>query len=408
MTASVIDIKTSAEGWNTPGVGGWTRLMLSIAPHMHRGSLTIQLPDGRRFRAAGHEPGRNATIVMKNERIAKRLLTGGNLSFAESYLDDDWSSPDLAELTEWACQNDRMDEIMMGKPWYRALRRIIFLFRSNTKSGSKRNISYHYDLGNDFYRQWLDPSMTYSAALYTKPGEQLEQAQANKYRRLVEVLNVQPDHQVLEIGSGWGGFACLAAKERGCTVHGITISKEQLEFAQRRAFEAGLNEKVTFELRDYRDLDRSYDRVASIEMFEAVGERYWPTYFGKLRDSLAPGGVAGLQVITIADKYFEAYRGTMDFIQRYVFPGGMLPSPSVLRQQTQNAGLIWQSEMCFGQHYADTLADWMRRFTAAWPTIQPLGFDDRFKRMWEYYLAYCEGGFRAGTIDVMQVALARD
>ena len=161
-------------------------------------------------------------------------------------------------------------------------------------------------------------------------------------------------------------------------------------------------------MRDYRDLDRSYDRVASIEMFEAVGERYWPTYFGKLRDSLAPGGVAGLQVITIADKYFEAYRGTMDFIQRYVFPGGMLPSPSVLRQQTQNAGLIWQSEMCFGQHYADTLADWMRRFTAAWPTIQPLGFDDRFKRMWEYYLAYCEGGFRAGTIDVMQVALARD
>lgn len=404
----VVDLRSQMDALSLPGLAPWTRLMLSLAPRAQHGSLTVLLPDHRAVRVTGAKPGRHATLELRSDRVARRLLTGGSLGFAESYLDGEWDSPDLAGLTEWACQNEDLDDTLAGKRWARVLRRIAFMLQANTRKGSRRNIAYHYDLGNAFYRLWLDPGMTYSSALYAHPGQELEAAQENKYRRLAEAADIRAGHRVLEIGCGWGGMASHLARERGASVHAITISREQYDYARQRVFEAGLADRVNIELRDYRDLTATYDRVVSVEMFEAVGESYWPTYFGKVRDSLKPDGVAGLQVITIADRFFEAYRGSMDFIQKYIFPGGMLPSPEVFRQRAGAAGLKVAEEFTFGEHYADTLATWRQRFAARWDEVAPLGFDERFRRMWTYYLAYCEGGFRAGTIDVMQVRLERN
>ena len=249
--------------------------------------------------------------------------------------------------------------------------------------------------------------MTYSSAVFEAPEQSLNEAQANKYRRLARLLDLKPEHEVLEIGCGWGGFACLAAQEFGCRVTGVTISQEQYAYAVERVRQAGLADRVTIELCDYRDVARRFDRICSIEMFEAVGEQYWPVFFAKLHDCLKPGGVAALQVITIADKYFEDYRRTMDFIQRYIFPGGMLPSPGALKRETAAAGLSWREEASFAPDYARTLAKWREDFRAHWPDIRAQGFDERFRRMWEFYLAYCEGGFTAKTIDVVQIALQR-
>jgi cyclopropane-fatty-acyl-phospholipid synthase len=302
---------------------------------------------------------------------------------------------------------DALQEKLTGNPVFRFVARLGHMLRRNSKSGSKRNIEYHYDLGNSFYRRWLDPTMTYSSARFAHKEQDLSSAQINKYRSLAEGIDLKPEHHLLEIGSGWGGFAEYAASEIGCRVTGITISKEQLAFARERMEKKGLGDKVDIRYQDYRDVDERFDRIASIEMFEAVGEQYWPAYFDKIRNCLKPGGKAGLQIITIADRSFAAYRRRADFIQRYIFPGGMLPSPSVLKQQVQRAGLTWAGNLEFGLDYAETLRQWRERFRAAWPDIQHQGFDERFRRMWEYYLAYCEAGFRSGNIDVTQVTLAR-
>ena len=277
----------------------------------------------------------------------------------------------------------------------------------NTKSGSKRNIMAHYDLGNSFYEKWLDRTMTYSSARFDDHDTDLASAQKHKYCTLAETMSLKPDETVLEIGSGWGGFAEYAAKDIGAYVTGVTISKAQLDFAQERIFREGLAEKVNFRLQDYRDLSGQYDKIASIEMFEAVGQEYWPAYFDKLRECLKPGGVAGLQIITIDDRYFDHYQARPDFIQRYVFPGGMLPSIPQLRKQIENAGLIWQDAFAFGQDYAKTLNVWTERFLDAWEAIAPLGFDEQFKKLWRFYLAYCEAGFRAKSTDVIQAAVMR-
>ena len=277
----------------------------------------------------------------------------------------------------------------------------------NSKTGSRRNIARHYDLGNAFYREWLDPTMTYSSAAFGHETETLEAAQARKYDLLLDRLDARPGDKVLEIGCGWGGFAEHAARTRGCKVTGITISRAQHDFARERIQRQGLNEQVEIRLQDYRDTRERFDRIASIEMFEAVGESYWPIFFETLRDRLVEGGRAAMQVITIADRHFDYYRGRPDFIQRYIFPGGMLPSPRAFTQESERAGLTVERMEGFGPCYARTLAEWNRRFQGAWHRLEPLGYDARFKRMWEYYLAYCEAGFRAGTIDVQRIQLAK-
>ena len=384
------------------------RLILQLATRLQIGSITLVLPDGRAFRRDGVEPGPNGILLIRNYRFGPRVMKGGNIAFGESYIDGDWDSPDPSSLVEMLSRNSKyIEDVMRSKGFYRLFQRVVHLLNRNTKSGSKRNIHAHYDLGNEFYSQWLDPSMTYSSARFEKPGEDLTHAQLNKYRSLARNIGLQQGHEVLEIGCGWGGFAEFAAGEVGCKVTGITISKEQLEFAQKRIFEKGLNEKVELRFQDYRDVDEKFDRIASIEMFEAVGEEYWPSYFQKVRDSLKDGGVAGLQIITISDDFFDNYRRGTDFIQRYVFPGGMLPSISALKSQVSNVGLVWDRADAFGQDYAATLGAWRDKFIAKWPVIKNMGFDDRFQRLWKCYLSYCEGGFRSGSIDVMQISLRR-
>ena len=288
---------------------------------------------------------------------------------------------------------------------------LVHRLRLNTRRRARKNVAYHYDLGNDFYRLWLDPTMTYSCGLFadtaaaTKPSAALEQAQRAKWDRLLSLIAPHPGSTLLEIGSGWGGFAIHAAQTYDCHVTGITLSAEQLAFAAERAREAGLADRVRFRLQDYRDVRDTFDYIASIEMFEAVGEAYWPHFFRQLRTCLRPGGRAGLQVITIDHGRFEVYRTRADFIQKYVFPGGMLPSPRAFEHEAATARLVMGTPDFFAASYAATLSCWLDSFDAARGQVAALGFDDRFIRMWRYYLAYCIAGFRNGMIDVMQVAL---
>ena len=306
------------------------------------------------------------------------------------------------------CVNhDLIQQMLSDKPLMRFVQIVRHWFNRNTRRQARRNIYAHYDIGNAFYSAWLDPSMTYSSALFEDHAQDSTAAQNNKYRRLAEAIDLQPGQKLLEIGCGWGGFAEYAAKTFGAKVVGLTISKEQRDFAQARIQNAGLGDKVEIRLQDYRDERDRYDRIASIEMIEAVGEQFWPKYFSQLRDRLLPGGLAGIQAITIQDSLFQTYRREVDFIQRYVFPGGMLPSPQVLKSLGERFGVPVIREHIFGQDYAKTLAIWRSNFRAAWPNLMPSGFDDRFRRLWEYYLAYCEAGFLSGNIDVRQVVFAK-
>jgi cyclopropane-fatty-acyl-phospholipid synthase len=384
------------------------RAVLNLAARAKQGSLDVTLWDGRNLRFAGGEPGPAASLTVHHPRMARRFVLGGQVAFAEAYMDGDWDTSDLAALLEFFLVNHEVvARHYDGGLLLRAMRRLWHWRRANTRTGSKRNIAHHYDLGNSFYERWLDPTMTYSSAVFGAPDQDLSAAQRNKYRLIAEKLAIAPGSDVLEIGCGWGGFATHIAREHDCRVTAITVSKAQYEYAAARVQREGLADKVQVRLTDYRDVDQRFDRIASIEMFEAVGERHWPVFFGKLRDCLADGGRASLQVITIADGFFDSYRRGVDFIQRYIFPGGMLPSPSALAAQARRAGLAIARQEFFAADYARTLAAWNQRFQAAWPELAPMGFDRRFKRMWEFYLAYCEAGFRRRSIDVTQVALVR-
>jgi len=388
----------SGEGQKSRGL--WAGFLARIGGRLQAGKLSVETPSGEKMVFGGKDPGPVAVMQIHRWRSLRRLLLGGDVGFAESYMDGDWSSPDLAALIEFAVRNENaLGSANWGMAPLRLLNRLRHLARANTKRGSRRNIAQHYDLGNEFYARWLDPSMTYSSAYYTG-NETLEEAQAAKITRAIHGLGLKGGESVLEIGCGWGAVAETLAGSYGSNVTGLTLSKEQRAYAEARLAKAGLSDRTEIALRDYRDEKGLYDRIVSIEMFEAVGEAHWPKFFEVVRERLARGGSAVLQIITIADERFETYRRAADFIQRYIFPGGMLPSPTMLREQITRAGLSLASLENFGVSYARTLAEWNRRFQRAWTDIAALGFDTRFKRMWEYYLAYCEAGFRAGTIDV--------
>lgn len=389
----------------TRGLPAKARLVLSAAVEMPLGTLSIRLPDGRAAKLGGNGPGPDAQLVLRNWKLPQRAFTGGTIGVAESYMDGDWESPDVTTFLELFLVNQETGEDLAGgSSWLlNTFQRIRHWLNDNTHRGSKRNITAHYDLGNAFYKEWLDPSMTYSSALFSAGANDLESAQTAKYRALASDTGIKPGETVLEIGCGWGGFAEFAAREIGCHVTGLTISNEQRDFALQRIQKAGLNDRVDIKLQDYRDENGTYDRITSIEMFEAVGERHWPTFFGKVKECLVAGGSAGLQIITINEEAFETYRKRPDFIQRYVFPGGMLPTPEILKSLGAEQGLSYLRERVFAQDYARTLAEWRQRFWSSWERIVPLGFDKRFRKLWEFYLHYCEAGFRTEYIDVRQV-----
>jgi cyclopropane-fatty-acyl-phospholipid synthase len=384
------------------------RLALGFGSRLRRGTLDVTLPDGRAIRLGGAEPGPAAAMTVTSYSFASRLLSGGDIGIAEAYLNGEWDTPDLTEFLYLFCVNHELIQAMLAdNPLMRLAQMVRHWFNRNTRQRARRNIYAHYDIGNAFYSAWLDPSMTYSSALFEDHTPDLATAQHNKYRRLAEAIDLQPGQRLLEIGCGWGGFAEYAAKTYDAHVVGLTISQQQCDFARRRIEAAGLSDKVDIRFQDYRDECGQYDRIVSIEMIEAVGEQFWPNYFSQLRDRLLPGGLAGIQAITIQDRFFQTYRREVDFIQRYVFPGGMLPSPQILKTLGERFGVPVIRERIFGQDYAKTLATWRSNFRAAWPDLTPMGFDDRFRRLWEYYLAYCEAGFRSGNIDVRQVVFAK-
>lgn len=375
-----------------------------IAGRIGRGRLDFVMPDGRRFRVAG-APGYVAELRVHDDDVFARLVREGDLGFCDAYIQGDWSTPDLQALLDLLQDdNDVLYDGFPGQILLRAYERMRHLMNANSKRGAKKNISHHYDLGNAFYRVWLDDTMTYSSALFRDGQESLERAQARKYASMVSEMGVGPGDHVLEIGCGWGGFAEHAARQ-GIRVTGLTISREQHDFAVERIARAGLSDLVQIKLQDYRDEVGRYDGIASIEMFEAVGEKYWPTYFNTLKRCLKPGAKATLQIITITESRFEAYRKGVDFIQKYIFPGGMLPSKSALRSEVARAGLAVRHQISFGDSYSLTLRRWFDMFNGGWDRIAPMGFDDRFRRMWNFYLTSCAAAFRSGNCDVVQMTV---
>jgi cyclopropane-fatty-acyl-phospholipid synthase len=357
---------------------------------------------------SGKRGGEQAHIRIHSWKCLLRLLVGGDLGFAEGFLAGEWSTPDLhlflsAAAPRSTCEAS-FERLRPPQPltWLRHA-----MLNRNTRRGSRRNIRAHYDLGNDFYRLWLDPSMTYSSAIYTSPYEMLAQAQQNKLDRVTGLLALNGGERVLEIGCGWGALARHLIERADCHVTGLTLSTEQLGHARQQLAERGLTGRSSLQLEDYRDAGGCYDRIVSIEMLEAVGEAYWPLFFDNLRQRLDVGGIAVLQVITIDESRFESYRRRPEFIQRYIFPGGMLPTIEIIEQLVSHSGLQLVSTEFFADSYARTLADWHDRFLDAWPSIEALGFDTRFKRMWEYYLAYCRLGFEIGALNVGLYKIAR-
>ena len=375
-----------------------TRQVFALLEGLRGGRLEVRLPDGAA--AVFGEGDAGVTLQVHDEAMFDRVLARGDIGLAEAYLDQQWDACDLSALLTLLARNrEALRRAVYGAWPSLLLARLRHACRRNSRAGSRRNIMAHYDLGNDFYQQWLDPSMSYSAAWFAHPDHSLQAAQQAKYQRILQRLHAAPGQHVLEIGCGWGGFA-RQALDSGLAVTGVTLSPAQLAWAIQRAPQAQLR------LQDYRALDGQFDHVVSIEMFEAVGERWWPEYFRTVARCLKPGGVAMVQSIVIDDALFARYRRGTDFIQQYVFPGGMLPSPSVFQAQAASQGLVLRDAFAFGHDYARTLAAWRVAFEANWPEIARQGFDDTFRRLWRFYLCYCEAGFVSGNIDVMQFELA--
>jgi len=387
------------------------RAVLKLLQRIESGLLDVQLPDGTQMRFGRAAPGQpQAALSLRSWSVCSAALKSGDIGFAESYIAGDWTSPDLAELLRLFIANrDAIESVIYGSFWGSLAYRVKHLLNRNSRHGSRKNIHAHYDIGNEFYRLWLDETMNYSSALFegdtTRPTAE---AQAAKVRRALDECGVKAGDRVLEIGCGWGALAEEAALRLGARVTGVTLSTEQLEFAQARMRRHGVADRAELRLQDYRDIaDGPFDAIASIEMFEAVGREYWSGFFDTLKRQLKPGGRACIQTITIRDDLFDRYVKSTDFIQQYIFPGGLLPSPSAFRAEARRAGLQVVNEIAFGPDYAETLRRWRHDFLARDGQIRRLGFDTRFMRIWEFYLAYCEAAFDTGNTDVMQFTLLR-
>ncbi|MGI3185069.1 class I SAM-dependent methyltransferase [Nioella aestuarii] len=375
---------------------------------LKNGRLEFHLPDGRIFRAEGENPGPLGICEIHDPDVFARLIREGDLGFCDAYLEGGWSTPDLQALMDAVhADNDEVYDGFLGMALVRAYEKLRFWMQGNSKRQARKNISYHYDLGNEFYGLWLDDTMTYSSALFDTGQESTETAQRAKYAALADKIGVKPGDHLLEIGCGWGGFAEYAAKERGARITGLTISQEQHDYAVARMERLGLSDRVEIRMQDYRETEGQFDGIASIEMFEAVGEKYWPVFFSTVRDRLKPGAVAALQIITVQDARWQVYKRGVDFIQKYIFPGGMLPCPSVLRQQVDSAGLTFIGSHEFGESYSQTLRRWHETFNDRWDDVAALGFDDRFRRMWNFYLTSCAASFHSGNTDVTQISVTK-
>ncbi|MES2957929.1 MAG: cyclopropane-fatty-acyl-phospholipid synthase family protein [Pseudomonadota bacterium] len=387
------------------------RAVLRLLAGLRRGRLDVQLPDGAQARfGAADDGGPTAAMRLANWNVCASALRSGDIGFAESYIAGDWSTPDLAALMKlFVANRDAVERVVYGHWGGRLLFRLKHLLHRNSRRGSRKNIQAHYDLGNPFYRLWLDETMNYSSAWFDGDlTRSLPDAQHAKVRRAIAECGLRPGQRLLEIGCGWGALAEKAAGEFGIEVTGVTLSTEQLDYAQRRLHAAGLAERTDLRLQDYREIDDApFDAIASIEMFEAVGREYWPGFFATLRDKLKPGGRACIQTITIRDDLFERYVAGTDFIQQYIFPGGLLPSPSQFRAQARAAGFEVIRELAFGADYAETLRRWRQRFLTEESRVRRIGFDTRFMRIWEFYLAYCEAAFEGGNTDVIQFTLRK-
>ena len=376
-----------------------TERLLRLLEKAPWGSITITLPDGTRHDFEGPIAGVSADLDIRDWRLASSLVKHGDIGFAQAYHDGWWETSDLFALLRYAYDNDEtLGTFANGNPIMALGTRLIYAFQKNTIKGSRKNIQAHYDLGNDFYKLWLDPTMTYSSALYKDKSEGLEQAQLNKYDRIVDHLT--GSGSVLEIGCGWGGFADRAISRGDYGIKGLTLSDEQHAYAQQR-----LGSKADIVIQDYRHETSRFDHIVSIEMFEAVGEQYWPTYFGKVKNLLSDKGNAVVQTITIGDQFFDNYRKGTDFIRSYIFPGGMLPSPTRFKEEAQKVGLQVADTFSFGHDYSQTLLEWLKTFDARKSEVMDLGFDEGFIKIWRFYLAGCAAAFTSERTDVLQVEL---
>ena len=390
--------------------GGFHKLTGRIDAGISEGRIDATFPDGSFHAFGGRGEGPVAIVHLRSWRALVRLVTSGSVGWYKAWAQGEWTSPDPVALFDLFMRNAASlgDTGRAKGPW-RLVNRIAHGLRANDKSRARRNIAHHYDLGNDFYAAWLDAGMTYSSAIFAVPGDPLEMAQEHKVRLLLDRLALEPGQSLLEVGCGWGGLAEIAARDYGVHVTGLTLSSEQKAYCDGRLACAGLSGRTRIELKDYRDAVGAYDAVASVEMVEAVGQEYWPAYLQSIARVLRPGGRAALQLISIRDDLFDRYATNADFIQAYIFPGGLLIGEDRFRDIAADAGLGWHDRAGFGLHYAETLQSWRVRYERAVAEDRfPVGFDDSFHKLWLYYLMYCEGGFRSGGIDVAQVTLIRN
>jgi cyclopropane-fatty-acyl-phospholipid synthase len=389
------------------------RAIFGLMKHLRVGSLDVQLPDGSQLhlgRGSDEQPPLRAAMRLHDWSVCSAALKSGDIGFAETYISGGWTSPDLVALLKLFIANrDAIEEVIYGTWRGRLAYRVKHLLNRNSRRGSAKNIHAHYDIGNPFYRLWLDETMNYSSALFEGDfGKPTAEAQLAKVRRALTECELRPGQRLLEIGCGWGALAETAAAEFGAHVTGVTLSSEQLVFARERMARHGVAAQTDLRLQDYRDIDDApFDAIASIEMFEAVGREYWDSFFTTLRSRLKPGGRACIQTITIRDDLFERYLRSTDFIQQYIFPGGLLPSSAAFREQAEKAGLEVVRSRAFGGDYAETLRRWRAQFLKQDPQLRQLGFDQRFMHIWEFYLAYCEAAFDTGNTDVVQFTLRR-